>query len=70
MTLPCLCWVTVITQWAILAVRNLCDGNVRNQAVIAEMTNQGVVNNDQLQQYGFQAELRDGQMYYKPTRKK
>ncbi|XP_038068691.1 ataxin-10-like [Patiria miniata] len=59
-----------ISQWAIFAIRNLCDGNLQNQAVIAEMSNQGVVNNDQLEQYGFQAECREGKMYYRPSRKK
>ncbi|XP_033647947.1 ataxin-10-like isoform X1 [Asterias rubens] len=59
-----------ISQWAIFAIRNLCDGNPDNQAVVAEMTNKGVVNNDTLQQYGFQAEMREGKMYYKTTTKK
>ncbi|XP_022107817.1 ataxin-10-like isoform X2 [Acanthaster planci] len=59
-----------ISQWAIFALRNLCDGNLENQAVIAEMSNQGVVNNEQLEKYGFQAEWREGRMYYRSTKKK
>lgn len=32
-----------IIQWVVLAIRNICEGNLKNQAVIAQMNRQGVV---------------------------
>lgn len=42
----------VITQWTILAVRNLCEGNLENQALIASLTQKGVVNSSLLEDMG------------------
>ncbi|KAF2880768.1 hypothetical protein ILUMI_25396 [Ignelater luminosus] len=41
-----------IIQWAILAVRNLCENNLANQEVIARLTQQGVVDCSTLQEMG------------------
>jgi hypothetical protein len=32
---------SVITQWVVLAVRNLCEGNADNQALIAALSQEG-----------------------------
>ncbi|XP_063238575.1 ataxin-10 [Bacillus rossius redtenbacheri] len=42
----------LIIQWAVLAVRNLCEGNAENQAVIAGMNRQGVVDGAVLREAG------------------
>lgn len=39
-------------QWVILAVRNLCEGNMENQKVIASLTQQGVVDSGVLKEMG------------------
>lgn len=39
-------------QWAILAVRNLCESNVENQKFIASLTQQGVVSSAVLHEMG------------------
>jgi len=43
---------TVIIQWVVLAIRNLCENNLENQAVIASMTHQGVVDSSVLLEMG------------------
>lgn len=43
---------TVIIQWVILAVRNLCKDNAQNQAVIAQMSKVGVVDSATLREMG------------------
>lgn len=42
----------VIIQWAVLAVRNLCDSNVENQKIIASLTQQSTVNSAALLEMG------------------
>lgn len=32
---------SVITQWVILAIRNLCEGNQENQALISSLSQEG-----------------------------
>jgi len=45
-------------QFAILATRNLCQGNVENQRVISAMKLQGLTDNvDWLAEFGIKAEL-------------
>lgn len=39
-------------QWVILAIRNLLEDNLENQAVVARMTQQGVVDAATLNQVG------------------
>ncbi|KAG8327325.1 Ataxin-10 [Homalodisca vitripennis] len=43
---------SVIIQWVVLAVRNLCEGNKDNQAVIAGMSRQGLVESAVLTELG------------------
>lgn len=42
----------VIIQWCILAIRNICDGNIDNQKVIASLHQEGVVSSDTLEEMG------------------
>jgi hypothetical protein len=39
-------------QWAVLAIRNLCENNLENQAVIASMTRKGTVDSSVLLEMG------------------
>ncbi|KAG5882825.1 hypothetical protein JTB14_033196 [Gonioctena quinquepunctata] len=41
-----------ITQWSILAIRNLCENNAENQKVIAGLHQQGTVSSDVLEEMG------------------
>ncbi|GFG30051.1 hypothetical protein Cfor_01972, partial [Coptotermes formosanus] len=43
---------TVIIQWVVLAIRNLCENNLENQALIASMTRKGVVDSSVLLEMG------------------
>jgi ataxin-10 len=44
--------LTVIMQWVVLAIRNLCENNLENQAVIASMTRKGTVDSSVLLEIG------------------
>jgi ataxin-10 len=44
--------LTVIIQWVVLAIRNLCENNLENQAVIASMTRKGTVSSSVLLEMG------------------
>lgn len=44
---------SVITQWSVLALRNLCENNNENQAVIAGLSQKGVVSSPVLTELGF-----------------
>lgn len=44
--------ITVIMQWVILAVRNLCESNLENQKIIALLIQQGVVDSSLLKEMG------------------
>jgi ataxin-10 len=44
--------LTVIMQWVILAIRNLCENNLENQAVIASMARKGTVDSSVLLEMG------------------
>lgn len=39
-------------QWVVLAIRNLCENNLENQAVIASMTRKGTVDSSVLREMG------------------
>lgn len=41
-------------QWCIVAIRNLCDGNVENQKIIAGMYREGAVKNELLSEMGLE----------------
>jgi len=43
---------TVILQWTILALRNLCEGNPENQEIIRNCEKTGVPDNPALQEMG------------------
>ncbi|XP_071961611.1 ataxin-10-like [Antedon mediterranea] len=58
-----------ISQWATLAIRNVCENNLENQRFIEEMKVQGVASNSMLQDMGIETELRDGQVYVKTKSK-
>ncbi|XP_041478742.1 ataxin-10-like [Lytechinus variegatus] len=55
-----------INQWAILAIRNLCENNLENQAVLLSLENQGVADNEALARLGYEAAMgEDGHIYLK-----
>ena len=59
-----------INQWAILAIRNLCENNLENQAFLLSLKSQGVADNTALGRLGYEAALReDGQIYLKNLKK-
>lgn len=39
---------SVIKEWSILAIRNLCEGNVENQQLIASLTKVGDADNSDI----------------------
>ncbi|XP_050306129.1 uncharacterized protein LOC126743191 [Anthonomus grandis grandis] len=41
-----------IIQWAILAIRNLCEQNNENQTIISSLTQRGVVSSEILEEFG------------------
>lgn len=43
-------------QWCILAIRNLCEGNITNQNVIASLQRIGVVKSATLEEMGITLE--------------
>ncbi|KAL1513154.1 hypothetical protein ABEB36_002606 [Hypothenemus hampei] len=48
-----------ITQWAILAIRNLCENNQANQAVIGSLSKQGTVSTEILDKLGLKLHCDD-----------
>jgi ataxin-10 len=49
----------VIVQWVVLAIRNLCENNLENQAVIASMTRKGTVDSSVLREMGLTLHAND-----------
>lgn len=45
-----------IQQWAVLAIRNICKNNPKNQEVIRSLTRQGVVQTSTLQELGLEVQ--------------
>lgn len=43
---------SVIIQWCILAIRNICDGNIENQNFIADLHQEGIVSSTTLEEMG------------------
>lgn len=41
---------SVIKEWSILAIRNLCENNVENQQIISQLTKVGDANSDILKE--------------------
>ncbi|RDD41597.1 Ataxin-10 [Trichoplax sp. H2] len=54
-----------VTQWCILAIRNLCDENIENQNVIAELNIKGVVNSTALNELGLEVTMQSGRIRVK-----
>ncbi|XP_033115272.1 ataxin-10-like isoform X2 [Anneissia japonica] len=54
-----------ISQWATLAIRNVCENNRENQEIIKGMNTKGIASSDMIQSMGIQTEIRDGQVYIK-----
>ena len=49
-----------ITQWAVLAIRNLCEGNTMNQELIARLECRGVEKTQSLlTEFGCEVEIGD-----------
>lgn len=46
-----LCLIVII-QWSILAVRNLCENNAKNQKIIASLHQEGTVSSEVLDEMG------------------
>ena len=44
----------LITQWVVLAVRNLCEDNLANQEVIRSIETKGKMDNDMMDKIGVQ----------------
>lgn len=60
---------TVISQWAIFAIRNLLEKNPQNQALVADLERRGPVDYSALRELGYQVEERDGNLLLKTVRK-
>lgn len=61
--------VAVITQWAVFAVRNLCEGNSENQAVLSKLNLQGLADNNTLQrEYGLEASVEGDRIMVRPVK--
>ncbi len=46
-----------IKEWAIMTLRNLCENNQENQAVIASLKTQDILASEELERLGLQAKL-------------
>ena len=58
-----------ITQWSIWTIRNLCEENPDNQAVIAKLEQRGVANSDVLKEMGSEVVVGDdGRLKVRPTK--
>ncbi|XP_055962984.1 ataxin-10 [Sorex fumeus] len=56
-----------LTQWAVYAIRNLTEGNSRNQDLIAKLEEQGLADTSVLKKMGFEVEKRGDKLILKPT---
>jgi ataxin-10 len=57
--------VTYIREWALFAIRNLCDGNEDNQAIIQNLRMGGVQTPPELKDMGLKVEMDDGKLRIK-----
>ena len=48
----------IITQWVVFAVRNLCENNIENQAIIAAIDKKGAMDKSKLRDLGI--DIHDG----------
>ncbi|XP_078679036.1 ataxin-10-like [Branchiostoma floridae x Branchiostoma belcheri] len=58
-----------ISQWAIFTIRNLCEGNHDNQAVIAGLENKGLADNIALNDFGIEVTEDEGKLVVKSADK-
>ncbi|XP_037098875.1 ataxin-10 [Syngnathus acus] len=58
-----------ISQWSILAIRNLFDHNPKNQELLASLERRGDADYSALKDLGFRVEERDGALLLRPTPK-
>ncbi|XP_019738862.1 ataxin-10 isoform X1 [Hippocampus comes] len=58
-----------ISQWSILAIRNLFDHNLKNQELLASLERRGDADYSALRDLGFRVEERDGSLLLRPTKK-
>lgn len=56
-----------ISQWAILAIHNLCENNAENQKLLSDLKIQGVCNKSAvIEELGIEVQLKDGKVSVKP----
>ena len=48
----------IITQWVVFAIRNLCEDNLENQAIIGAMDKKGAMDKSALRDLGI--DIHDG----------
>lgn len=61
---------TVVSQWAVYAIRNLTEQNEQNQTLIAQMEHRGLADSSALERMGLEIQQRDDKLILRSTRKK
>lgn len=61
--------VSVISQWAVFAIRNILEHNEENQKLVQGLRRQGVADDSVLQELGFCVQERDGSLLLRPLKK-
>ncbi|XP_065059193.1 ataxin-10-like isoform X2 [Rhopilema esculentum] len=51
-----------IAQWAVFAIRNLCENNPENQNVILQLERQGLANTEDIEKLGINVKIVDGKV--------
>jgi ataxin-10 len=52
-------------EWAVFAIRNICEGNEENQAIIAQLRVQTVLPSQELESAGLEASVVNGRLQLK-----
>ncbi len=60
---------TVISQWAVFAIRNILENNLENQKLIQGLRRRGVSDDTMLREMGLRVEERDGSLLLRPLKK-
>ena len=64
------CYFTVIQQWSVFALRNLCENNRENQAAISNMKLEGVADRKGLlREFGIEAHIEGDKIAARTTKK-
>ncbi len=58
---------SVITQWSVFAMRNLCENNAENKAVVAGLKNEGLADTTILKELGYEASVEGNKVSVKST---